>query len=280
LALTKARLSAMAVMTTAVGYVLARPGTIEWATLGWTVLGTALAAGSASALNQVIEVKRDARMRRTADRPIPSGAMSAAHAFIAGIVMGYAGILLLALQVNLAAAGIALLTIVLYVLVYTPMKARSTLNTLAGAVCGALPPLVGYAAGGGGLDARAIVLPGILFVWQIPHFMALAWLHREDYARGGFRMLPLLDPTGRITAQAAVLTSLMVIPLCLLATLLGVAGLWFATGATAAGLWLAMRAGQFWARRSDSNARRLFVASIIHLPILLTLLVLDAGPLH
>ncbi len=279
--LTKARLSALVLVTTAVGFVLASPpapATLDWLRLLWTMLCTALCAGCASALNQLWEIGRDAKMHRTRNRPLPSRAMSPTHAFIAAIVMGYLGVAMLGLGANLFAAGLALLTIVLYALVYTPLKARSTVNTIVGAVCGAIPPMIGWVAAANQIDIGAWLLGAILFVWQIPHFFALAWLYRDDYQRGGFVMLPVLDHEGRITTRVVILTSLMLIPLGLLATLLDVAGVFAAAGSLLLGLAMLLLAVRLHLTRSDADARMLFLASITYLPLLLALMVVDRGP--
>jgi protoheme IX farnesyltransferase len=281
LALTKARLSALVLVTTAVGFVLATPesASINWSRLLWTMLGTALCAGCASALNQLWEISRDARMLRTRSRPLPSGAMSPMHAFIAAMVMGYLGVAMLGLGANLFAAGLALLTIVLYALVYTPLKARSTTNTIVGAVCGAIPPMIGWVAAAGRLDIGAWIMAAILFVWQIPHFFALAWLYRADYQRGGFVMLPVLDRDGRITTRVVILTSLMLVPLGMLATLLDLAGLFSAAASLLLGLAMLILAMRLHLTRSNADARLLFLASIAYLPLLLAMMVVDRGPL-
>ena len=280
--LTKARLSALVLLTTAVGFVLAVPvpgAWMNWRLLMFTMLGTALAACAAAVLNQLFEADRDARMNRTMRRPIPSGSITRSHAFVAGVLMGYIGVAILALFVNLLAAGLALLTIVLYVAVYTPMKPRSTLNTLVGAVCGAIPPMIGWVAATGELHTGAWILAIILFVWQLPHFLALAWLYREDYARGGFVMLPLLDPRGELTARVIVITSLMLLPLGMMSVALGLAGWWFAVGSIALALWMCFLSVKFYRERSDANARRVFLASIVYLSVLLGLFIADRGPL-
>ncbi|HWB20627.1 MAG TPA: heme o synthase [Phycisphaerales bacterium] len=276
--LTKVRLNALVLMTTSVGFLLAPVEGIDWKAFFWTMLGTALAACSASAFNQMMEVNRDRRMPRTKNRPLPTGSLSMAHALVVAVVTGYAGVTILAVLVNFAAAALALATILIYTIFYTPMKVRSTLNTVVGAVCGALPPMIGWVAAGGPLNAASMVLPTILFVWQFPHFFALAWLYRTDYGTGGFKMLPVIDESGRITAQVCVVTSLMLIPLCLLATLLGVAGFFSAICATLLGLLMSGVAVQFMKNRTDRAARRLFLASISYLPILLAVLVIDRGP--
>ncbi len=277
--LTKARLSALVLLTTAVGFIVAMPVGIDWALLLWTILGTGLAAGSAAAYNQVWEVPRDRRMVRTQSRPLVAGRMSSVHAFVAATVMGYLGVMTLAIFVNFAAAGLALLTILLYVLIYTPLKALTTLNTLIGAVCGAIPPMIGWVAARGAIEPGAWILGLILFVWQLPHFLALAWLYRDDYQRGGFIMLPMRDPAGELTAQVTVLTAVLLIPICLIGTLLGVAGLWYAIGSFLLGLWLVALSVRFYRQRTNANARRVFFASIVYLPILLILLMVDRGPI-
>ena len=274
--LTKARLSALVILTTAAGYLLAAPR-VEWMTLMWTVLGTALSAGSANALNQIWERRRDQRMHRTRERPLPAGHLSPVHAFTFAVLIGYAGLSMLAMLVNLAAAGLALLTIVLYVLIYTPLKVRTTLNTLIGAVCGAIPPMIGWVAAGDGLAPGAWLLAALLFIWQLPHFMSLAWLYREDYGRGGFVMLPNRDERGELTGLVACAGALLLLLVGVLGVLIGLAGWVFAAGAAIVGLWTLTRSLSFLAGRTDHNARRLFRASLVYLTIVLGLLVIDRG---
>jgi protoheme IX farnesyltransferase len=284
--LTKARLSALVLVTTAVGYIMASEAVhlggnrgVNWLGMFWTMLGTALAAGCANALNQIVEINLDRRMFRTASRPLPSGVMGVSHGFVVALMMGAAGLAVLTLQVNLAAAWLALATILLYVIVYTPLKTRSTLNTIVGAICGAIPPVIGWVAADGSLQSGALILAAILFVWQIPHFFALAWVYRHDYARGGFVMLPVIDRTGQITCQVIVLTSMCLIPLAPLATLQNLAGAYYAFGSMALGVWMLWLAVRLYVKRTDASARGLFLASIAYLPILLCLMVLDRGPL-
>lgn len=278
--LTKARLSALVVMTTAVGFVMGVPGGsgVAWLTLIWTLLGTALAAGAANALNQLAEARPDAMMLRTRNRPVPSGMLGAGHVLVFSMLTAYAGLAVLALLVNPSAAALALLCILIYVLIYTPLKRLTTLNTLVGAVCGAIPPMIGWVGASGRLDRGAWILAAILFVWQIPHFFALAWLYRRDYARGGFAMLPVVDATGRLTSRAVVLTSIALLPLGLSATLFGLAGWFYAAASVALGIWLLSLGARLHAQRTDANARRLFLASIVYLPVLLCVMVVDRGP--
>lgn len=278
--LTKLRLTSMVLATTAVGYALGRYGaaSFEWSMLGWTMLGSALAAAGCAMLNQVIEVKRDSAMERTKNRPIPAGVVSRAAGFAGGLLVSYAGVSLLAATVNLLAAGLTLLTIVVYLLIYTPLKPITTLNTLVGAISGALPPMIGWVAATGRIEAGAWVIGGILFVWQLPHFFALAWMYREDYERGGHAMLPVLDPSGTITGRAMVSTALLLVPVGLSATLFGVAG-WVSAGASVVlGLWFSWKCLGFWQRRDRASARSAFLASLLYLPLLLVVMVVDRGP--
>lgn len=276
LELSKFRLSLLVLLTTAVGYVLAAGG-IDWLRFSITLVGTALAAFGANAFNQVLEKDRDRRMLRTRTRPLPSGAISPRAAVAYALAVGLGGPLLLAVAVDLWAGALALGCALLYVVVYTPMKVRSSLNTLVGAVVGAIPPLIGWVAASGELAGGAWVLAAILFVWQIPHFLALAWLYREDYERGGFRMLPMGDRGGEMTCQAVVLYSLALVPVTLMLTGVGAAGIWYASGAVLLSSALIALAVRLYGVRSDANARRVFLASVIYLPLLLGLMVVDGG---
>lgn len=279
LELSKARLSALVLATTAVGFVLAAGPDTGWGRLVWTLVGTALAACGANALNQCVEVRRDARMHRTRRRPLPCGRLTRRAAWLFALSTAIVGPLLLAASVNATAALLALLTVVIYVFAYTPLKLRSPFNTLVGAVCGAIPPMIGWAGAAGSLSMGAWLLAAILFVWQIPHFLALAWLYRDDYRRAGFRMLPVLDPNGRMTCRVIVLYSLTLLPVTLMLSITGMTGSVYAIGAVVLGAGLVALGLQLYRRRSASNARRLFLASVIYLPLLLGLMLLDRpGP--
>lgn len=273
--LTKARLSGMVVLTTAVGFVLAAPPPLAWWPLLWTVLGTALVAGSANTFNQLMEVKRDRVMHRTRSRPLPSGRISLRHAFVFAVVIGYAGVSLLAILVNLPAAGLALVCLLLYVAVYTPLKTLTTLNTLVGAVCGAIPPVIGWVGASGRVEWGGWMLGGLLFIWQLPHFFALAYLYRDDYRRGGFAMLPCRDTDGRLTGQVAVVTSLVLLPIALFSPAVQLAGWLFALGGVILGGWICWCSLRFWQERCDSTARRLFRATLIYLSLALGLMLVD-----
>ncbi len=279
-ALVKARLSLLVLLTAAVGFAVApRPAgsAFPWQLFLWTCLGTGLAAASAAMLNQLWEVRRDAQMKRTAHRPLPAGHTRPITVFIVGVALAYGSFALLAGMVNMLAAGLALANILVYVLLYTPLKPLTTLNTLVGAVTGAVPPLIGWAGAVGHLDGGAWALFFILFVWQLPHFMALAWMYREDYARGGFVMLPSRDAEGNATAQVCVLTSLLLVPAGLMATLTGVAGYSYAVTAVVLGLGMSVLAWRFVMQRTHNRARHLFLASLLYLPLLLGMMVIDGG---
>ena len=277
LTLTKPRIAFMVLLATAVGYALGARQGAQVAVVMATLLGTALVAGGAGVWNQVAERARDARMRRTARRPLPLGEVGVLPAALFGTVLTVAGVGLL-LWVKPLAALVALGTFVLYVAVYTPMKPWTTLNTMVGAVPGALPPVIGWAAATGqvGLEAWSLFL--IMFLWQFPHFLAIAWIYREDYARGGHRMLPSVDPDGTLTGRQATAYALTLIPCGLMPTILGLAGPVYFVGALALGLFYALCAVRFWRNVSDRSARRLLRASFLYLPAILLLLVLNRPP--
>ncbi|MEE2906769.1 MAG: heme o synthase [Planctomycetota bacterium] len=273
--LTKARLSVLVVVTTAVGFIMASGLSIQWWLLLWTVLGTMACALSANALNQVFETHRDKLMERTRGRPTPSGALSTRHAFIFAVLVGYGGLLVLALLVNLAAAGLALLTILLYLLGYTPLKPISTLNTIVGAVVGGIPPIIGWVAVREQFEVQAWVLGGLLFVWQLPHFLSLAWLYRDQYAGAGFRMLPVIKGGDHLTVEVTLLTTLLLIPLGLSVTLSGMAGFSYAIISIALGLGFTWFAIRFFQRRDRPSARSTFLFSLLYLPVLMAAMVAD-----
>ena len=273
--LGKARLSGLVVATTAVGFAVAPRGRDEPALAALTVAGTLLAALGANGLNQWAERDRDARMLRTRGRPLPAGRLSPCHALAVSIAWVTAGVALLGATVNALTAGLALLVVLLYTLVYTPLKTRSTLNTLVGAVCGAIPPLMGWTAATGTIAPRGLVLAGVLFVWQIPHFLALAWLYREDYERGGYCMLPARDRDGRLSALMVLLYSLTLVPVALAGHLAGLAGAVYAVTAIVLGCGIAVLGAMLVADRSRRNARRVFLASLVYLPLLLGVMVAD-----
>lgn len=275
LELAKARLAALVVLTAIVGYVLAARGSFELAELGWTVLGTTLTAFGANILNQWLEADRDRRMERTRDRPLPAGVVSRRTALVWGLASAAVGLATLDLTTNRLTAGLSLFVIALYVLVYTPLKVRTPLNTVVGAVCGAVPPMMGWTAATGRLELGAWILGGILFIWQVPHFLALAWMYRDDYARGGFRMMPAADPDGSVTGRAAFIYTLALLPVTGALAVAGVTGMTYLVLSQVVGLGFAALSLTFARNRVRLTARRVFLASIIYLPLLLGLMVSD-----
>jgi heme o synthase len=273
--LSKARLSGLVVMTAAAGYAMAMDTPMLWGRFLGVMLGTTLAAFGANALNQAIERKQDALMRRTCHRPLPSGRLGLPEAVAWGLGCSVLGLLMLLAAGNALTAGLGAATSLLYLLAYTPLKRRTPANTLVGAVVGAIPPLMGAAAAAGRLSLGAYVLAAILFIWQIPHFLALAFLAREDYARGVFRMLPSLDPTGAVTGKIVLFYSVALLPAALAMTLTHQTGWMYACGTVILGLWLVALSVRMMWRCDVDNSRRLFLGSVIYLPLLLMLMAAD-----
>jgi len=276
--LIKLRLSLLVVLTAGVGGIMASGPSIDWMLLLWTVAGTLACAAAANAINQVVEHRRDALMDRTRHRPLPSGQLSPAHGWVVAMLLAYAGVAMLALLVNLFAAGLALLTLLIYVLAYTPLKPLSTLNTLVGAVVGAIPPLIGWVAVRDQLDLGAWALAAILFLWQLPHFLSLAWMYREQYEIAGFRMLPSVKGGEHAVCQATVMSAVLLVPLSLLIVTLRMAGTAYAVFAVLVGIWFAWKAVRFYRDRSREMARAAFLASLLYLPLLLLAMVFDRIP--
>jgi heme o synthase len=274
-ALTKPRLNLLVLLTTLTGLYLASPDGVAPATLFHTLIGTALVAAGAAALNQVWERGTDALMRRTRLRPVAAGRMRAFEGTAFGVCLAAAGLVELAVAVNVISAAVAALTLVSYVLVYTPLKRRTSLSTLVGAVPGALPPVIGWAAATGTITLPALVLFGIVFFWQMPHFLAIAWLYRADYGAAGIPLLPVLEPDGRRTGQQALSYAAALWPVSLLPALVGLGGARYMAVATVLGFALIALSALFARDRSISAARRLFLFSIIYLPLLWGALVVD-----
>jgi protoheme IX farnesyltransferase len=274
-ALTKPDVSFLVVLTTLAGYALGTVGPLDWLKMAQTVIGTTLVAAGTCALNQYFERESDARMRRTASRPLPSGVLAPAEALWFGAGLAAVGVLQLLLTTNLLAAALAVLTSVTYLGIYTPLKTRTTAATLIGAFPGALPPVIGWAAARGTLGAGAYVLFAILFLWQVPHFHSISWVYREDYARAGIRMLPLVDRDGRATFGQIVFCAVALIPVSLLASVTGLAGVPYYFSALVLGLLLVKVCLWAAAERTNVRAKWLMHATVLHLPILLGLMVLD-----
>ena len=272
--LTKLRLTGLAVLTTFAGFYLGSPGPMEFPRLMATLLGAGLLGGGAAALNQVLEREADARMIRTCSRPLPTGRISPEAARLFGVILAGVGLGALAF-VNWIAALLGVATLVTYLSLYTPLKTRTPLCTLVGAIPGALPPLIGWAAARGALGVESSVLFATLFLWQLPHFLALAWLYREDYARAGFRMLPIVDPAGGTVGRQIALSCLALVPVSLVPTVVQVSGGLYFFGALGLSL-LLLGAGVQAARTLTAVAtRRLFFISLAYLPSLLTVMALD-----
>ncbi|MCL4403113.1 MAG: heme o synthase [Acidobacteria bacterium] len=282
--LTKPRITWLILMSAAVGFYFGLPADVGWRGMlePWrlwacfhTMLGTGLLASGTAALNQWWEREGDGKMRRTAGRPIPSGRVPANGALLFGAAISVAGFAELALAVNMLSAFLGLFTLASYLFFYTPLKRRSWLCTTIGALPGAMPPMIGYAAAHGSLNPEAWILFAILFLWQFPHFYSIAWMYREDYARAGIHMLPVVEPDGRSTARQIVLYGLALIPVSLLPKLAGMAGPIYAAGALTLGILFLHSGLKVALKPSPRRARGVLMASIVYLPALYALILLD-----
>ena len=274
--LTKPRMNFLVVVTTMVGFYMALPaGFSDWALLLHTLLGTAMAAAGASVLNQYVERRYDALMHRTSNRPLPAGRVSPVEALALGVLLSTGGTLYLAAAVNGLTAALGVFTIASYVFLYTPMKRWTTLCTVVGAVPGAIPPLMGWSAAADALPAQAWALFGILFFWQMPHFLAIAILYRDDYAAGGFQMLPVVDEGLVATGRQMLLYGLALIPVSLMPVLLRMAGPLYFVAAVVLGVGFLGFGLACALRKTRTDARKMFFASIVYLPLLFAVLMLD-----
>jgi protoheme IX farnesyltransferase len=275
--LTKPRITWLILMSTGVGYFfgLDRESPFNRALLIHTLVGTGLIASGTAALNQWWERESDKLMRRTASRPLPMGLLTAKRALWFGIALALAGAAELAIWVNILSALLGAFTLAAYLFVYTPMKSRTHLSTVVGALPGAMPPLMGYAAASGILNREAWSLFFILFVWQFPHFLAIAWMYRDDYARAGIRMLPVVEPDGKSTSRQIILYATTLIPISLLPVMLGMSGTIYLVGAMILGLWFLYTGVRVAFDRTNVRARHVLLASVIYLPMIYGLMVLD-----
>lgn len=278
-ALTKPRLTVLALLAALVGFLMGSSRPLDWFLLVRALVGAALIGGGGNALNQWLERDADALMLRTRSRPLPAGRLTPAEAARFGLALSIAGVSLLAWSVNGLTGWLAAITLVSYVGVYTPLKRRTSCCTLVGAIPGAIPPLLGWASARGSLALEAWVLFAIVYLWQLPHFLSIAWVHREEYARAKFRMLPVVDPDGFSTARQMVLYGLALLPTSLLPTVLGVAGELYFVGSALAGVWFVGMTVAAARRRSNAVAHRVFLASIGYLAVVLCLLVVDRTPI-
>jgi protoheme IX farnesyltransferase len=276
IALTKPRITWLILMSTGVGYFFGRTtSSTNWIVLFHTLIGTALIASGTAALNQWYERDADTLMRRTSGRPLPTGQMTAPRALWFGIVLAVLGFGELAFGVNTLAALLGAFTLGSYLFIYTPLKQRSHLSTVIGALPGAMPPLMGYAASHGSLTPEAWTLFAILFIWQFPHFLAIAWMYREDYARAGIRMLPVVEPDGMSTGRQIILYASTLIPVSLFPVLLGMSGRVYLVGALILGGWFLYTGVRVAFDLTNVRARRVLLASIIYLPAIYGLMIFD-----
>jgi len=272
-ALAKPRLNLLVVASTLVGYAMAPGDSLGIVRVCGLLLGTGLVAGGASTFNQVLERDLDALMRRTRLRPLPDQRLQPLEGVLFGTIITLAGLLMIVASSNVLAAAVALATLLSYVVIYTPLKRRSSFGTVIGAIPGALPPIIGWAAVTGTMPAQAWTLFGIMFLWQLPHFLAIAWMYREDYARAGFPMLPVLEPDGRSTAQQSVIYAAALWPMSLAPMLMRMTGITYFAGALVLGFAFLALTLRFARTRSVRDARRVFFGSIIYLPLLWILMI-------
>jgi len=276
LELAKPRITSLVTLTTAAGFAVATPyGVFSWMRFAHTVAGTALVAAGSAALNQYVERALDARMRRTANRPLPAGRRAPWVALFWGAALAGVGFFELALRVNLLTAGLAAATLLGYIAVYTPLKTRSSLATVVGAIPGAAPPVLGWTGASGELDLGAWLLFALLFLWQLPHFLSIAWLYREDYRRAGMHLLTIDDPDSRRTARQTVVWTLALLPVSLMPAAVGLGGRLYLGGAALAGSVFLVAAVAFARSPRVDSARRLLLTSVFYLPAVLGFLVVD-----
>ena len=276
--LTKPEVNFLVIVSTLAGFYLGWRGPLNLILLSSTLFGTLLVASGTGTLNQFIERASDASMRRTAQRPLPAGRLAPASALWFGILLAVAGGVLLWLVVNALSSVLAVLTLLTYLLFYTPLKKRTALCTLVGAFPGAMPPLIGWAAARGSLSLEAWVLYAILFFWQFPHFLAIAWMYREDYSRAGLRMLPQGDVEGRFTAREILAFTLALLPVSVLPVFLGQVGMVYMFGALLLGLVFLIYGVRLALHRTKAMARRLVLASVLYLPLVFALMMVNKLP--
>ncbi len=282
--LTKPRITWLILMSTGIGYFFGLPRAggwweflkgIHYLSLLHTIAGTALIASGTAALNQWYEREADRKMRRTARRPLPSGKLSAGRALAFGAALSVAGFLELWLGVNLLSGLIGAFTLASYLFIYTPLKQRTWWSTTVGAVPGAMPPMIGFAAAAGTITHESWILFAILFLWQFPHFYSIAWVYKEDYARAGIRMLPVVEPDCRSTARQIVLYGIALLPVSLVPGILGMSGPIYLTGALALGIWFLYSGVRVAIDRSTLRARNVLIASVLYLPLIYGLMLID-----
>ena len=275
--LMKPSILIMVLITTILGFYLGSDGNIVWINLIWMLTGTTFSAGGASVLNQYLERDQDKIMNRTCDRPIPLGIISPYNALVFGIITVIIGTSILVVKINLLTGFLSLLTIFMYVLVYTPMKRVTWLNTSIGSVPGALPPIGGWAAATNSIDSGAWILFGILYLWQHPHFFAIAWMCKNDYEKAGFKMLPVIEPDGKRTVRQILWHLSLLFPISLLPVLIGMNGYIYLYGSLIITLYYFLSAFPMLKNKSHKNASQILKASVLYLPALLVIIIIDKG---
>lgn len=275
--LMKPSILIMVLITTILGFYLGSDGNIVWINLIWMLTGTTFSAGGASVLNQYLERDQDKIMNRTCDRPIPLGIISPYNALVFGIITVIIGTIILVVKINLLTGFLSLLTVFMYVLVYTPMKRVTWLNTSIGSVPGALPPIGGWAAATNSIDSGAWILFGILYLWQHPHFFAIAWMCKNDYEKAGFKMLPVIEPDGKRTVRQILWHLSLLFPISLLPVLIGMNGYIYFYGSLIITLYYFLSAFPMLKNKSHKNASQILKASVLYLPALLVIIIIDKG---
>ena len=275
--LMKPSILIMVLITTILGFYLGSDGNIVWINLIWMLTGTTFSAGGASVLNQYLERDQDKIMNRTCDRPIPLGIISPYNALVFGIITVIIGTSILVVKINLLTGFLSLLTVFMYVLVYTPMKRVTWLNTSIGSVPGALPPIGGWAAATNSIDSGAWILFGILYLWQHPHFFAIAWMCKNDYEKAGFKMLPVIEPDGKRTVRQILWHLSLLFPISLLPVLIGMNGYIYLYGSLIITLYYFLSAFPLLKNKSHKNASQILKASVLYLPALLVIIIIDKG---
>tara|TARA_B110000438_G_scaffold60877_1_gene61101 strand:- start:136 stop:1017 length:882 start_codon:yes stop_codon:yes gene_type:complete len=275
--LMKPNILIMVLITTILGYYLGSDGKIVWNHIIWMLIGTSLSAGGAGVLNQYLEREQDKIMDRTCKRPIPSGIISPQNALIFGIITVISGTIILVVKTNILTGFLSLLTAFMYVLIYTPMKKITWLNTSLGSIPGALPPIGGWTAASNSIDSGAWVLFAILYLWQHPHFFAIAWMCKEDYRKAGFKMLPVIEPNGRRTIRQIFWHLSLLFPISLLPVLIGMNGIIYLIGTLIITLYYFLSALPMIYNKSYKNASRILRASVLYLPAMMIIIIIDKG---
>lgn len=273
--LTKPRITLLVVLTAVAAFCMASKGRIDYVGVFHLIFGVGLLSSGISTLNQYLERDLDGLMRRTSGRPLPAGKLRPENALLFGIALSLVATLYIAVVINALTATLGLVTLSSYLFIYTPLKTRTSLSTVIGAVPGAMPPVIGWTAARGEMTIEAWILFAILFLWQFPHFLAIAWLYREDYASAGIKMLPVVEPDGRVTARQILNYTLMLLPVSLLPAMIGMAGGLYLVGALVLGVAFLYFSARAATERSKWQARRLLLASVLYLPALFALMVID-----